>query len=78
MVSGVERILMMRPDPSTRNWVPGETLQDLMWENGQHGILNQFEPYAVPGLSLFSVDEDRIRRDSLPVLKHRVRQEITT
>lgn len=35
----VETLLAMRPDPNTRSWVPGETLQDLLLENGQHGVL---------------------------------------
>jgi ribosomal protein S27E len=79
MVHGVERLLMMRPDPTTRNWYPGETLGDLMMENGTHGIFDKFEHLAVtPGESLFSVDDDRIRRDKLPALKPRIRQEIAS
>jgi hypothetical protein len=77
MVRGVERLLMMRPDPSTRNWFPGETLGDLMMENGAHGILDQFQHLAVtPGVSLFTVEEGRIRMDNLPALKPRIRREI--
>lgn len=36
---GVETILLMRPDEKTRNWHPGETLNDLLNENIAHGIL---------------------------------------
>lgn len=76
---GVERVLMMRPDPSTRNWFPGETLIDLMRENGEHGILDNLERLNLavsPGDVVFSADETRIRVDHLPVLKPRIRQEI--
>jgi hypothetical protein len=34
----IERILMERPDPFNRNWLPGETLHDLLGENITHGI----------------------------------------
>lgn len=80
IIVGVERLLMMRPDPSTRNWVPGETLHDLMFENGAHGIFDNLEQHGViaePGTSLLSVDDQGIRADRLPALKPRVRQEIT-
>lgn len=73
MVAGVERLLMMRPDPSTRNWVPGETLHNLMWENGEHGLLSN----PPPDVKLLMVLEDqRIRVDNAPMLKHRVRKAI--
>lgn len=81
MVYGVERILMMRPDPSTRNWFPGETLNDLMWENGIHGIFDNLEQLNLsvnPGDMLFAVEENRIRSDKLPALKPRTRQQIGT
>lgn len=35
----IEAILLMRPDPNTRNWVPGELLDDLVMQNAEHGIL---------------------------------------
>lgn len=78
MVNGVERLLMMRPDPSTRNWHPGETLHDLMWENGEHGILDEFRLGITPkiGEPLMVLEVDRIRTDNVPVLKHRVRKAI--
>lgn len=34
----IEAILLMRPDPNTRSWNPGETLCDLVMENAAHGI----------------------------------------
>lgn len=41
----IEAILLMRPDPNSRNWVPGETLADLIMQNAEHGI-------QVPGVDL--------------------------
>lgn len=70
MVKGVERLLMMRPDPSTRNWLPGETLPDLMWENGAHGIFDGLTealgvtPETTP--CLLSAVDNRIQIDLLP------------
>lgn len=37
-VADVGRMLLMRPDPTTRNWTPGETVDDLLEENLTHGI----------------------------------------
>jgi hypothetical protein len=66
VVAGVERLLGMRPNPKNRNWMPGETLTDLMWENGAHGVFDNVE--AVPGTSMLSVEEGRIVTDLLPAL----------
>lgn len=70
MIRGVERLLSMRPLPYTRNWWPGETLNDLVWENGEHGVLTRhLEPLGdQPGSLLLSVSETEIRTDSLPVM----------
>lgn len=65
-VRGVVRLLSMRPDVSTRNWHPGETLVDLVAENGAHGILERFLVEAPPGTALLSVDDARVRLDELP------------
>lgn len=35
----IEAILAMRPVPRTQNWVPGETLEDLLAENAAHDCL---------------------------------------
>lgn len=35
----IERILAMRPVPGTRNWLPGETLANLLEENAAHDCL---------------------------------------
>lgn len=70
MVKGVERLLMMRPDPSTRNWLPGETLPELMWENGMHGIFDGLDEAlgVAPGdtRNLLSVADDHVQVDGLP------------
>jgi hypothetical protein len=63
-VYGVERLLMMRPHVKNRNWIPGETLIDLMVENAANGV---FDPIsAEPGVSLLQVEEARIVHDALP------------
>ena len=34
----LEALLMLRPDPETRNWWPGETVDDLRVQNAEHGV----------------------------------------
>lgn len=67
MVYGIERLLMMRPDPSKRNWQPGETLVDLMIENGEHGIFSDLPE----GMDQLTVESGRIRMDTLPATSRR-------
>lgn len=57
-VYGIERLLLMRPRPENQNW-DGETLTELMWENGVHGIFDKPRGELV-------VDGVGIRRDELP------------
>lgn len=38
-VEDIERLLLARPVPATRNWEPGEDLVGLLAENIQHGIV---------------------------------------
>ena len=33
----IEEILLARPDAANRNWFPGETVDDLLAENAEHG-----------------------------------------
>ena len=40
--AAIEAVLMRRPDPTTRNWSPGETVAGLVADNRAHGC-------AVPG-----------------------------
>jgi hypothetical protein len=65
MVEGVERLLMMRPNPNNRNWEPGETLHDLAFENALHGIFDGL-PSLSPGVTPFAVTDTEIRTDDLP------------
>lgn len=75
MCRGIERLLSMRPDELNRNWVPGETLIDLMAENAKHGVFGQLDP-APPGTPLLVVEEERIRVDHLPALGRRIRKAV--
>jgi hypothetical protein len=34
----IEHLLILRPDVTTRNWLPGETTDDLWLENIRHGV----------------------------------------
>lgn len=34
----IEQVLAMRPNPANRNWLPTETVLDLILENEAHGI----------------------------------------
>jgi hypothetical protein len=66
----VERLLMMRPQPHTRNWAHPETLHDLMRENTVHGLYDDLvrelaQVYA-PGTELLHLDDERIVIDRLP------------
>jgi hypothetical protein len=40
----IEELLLARPEPHTRNWHPGETALDLMFENVAHGIAHSTTP----------------------------------
>lgn len=55
----IERLLLMRPLEQHRNWLPGETLHDLLAENVAHGIGPRVgEEIAIIG--------DMITLDTLP------------
>ena len=36
--AAIVALLDVRPDPTKRNWAPGETLGDLAAENAEHGL----------------------------------------
>ena len=67
MREGVERLLMMRRNPFYRSWEQGETLEDLLWENGMLGVFDGAESSGPPQIA-FSVDGDNIITDQLPEL----------
>ena len=69
MVYAIERLLLMRPNEAHRSWNPGETLHDLMRENGELGLFSDIEALgASPGDVLLSVDDGGIRRDLMPII----------
>jgi hypothetical protein len=37
-MSQIEAALLVRPVPNNRNWRPGETVEDLIAENIEHGL----------------------------------------
>lgn len=37
-MKAIERVLMARPNPASRNWLPSETVADLEAENEKHGL----------------------------------------
>jgi hypothetical protein len=70
MVAGIGRILLMRPHRKNQNWLPGETLQDLMQENAEHGILTMHAAALEPG-PVYGIQDDRLIFDALPTLNPR-------
>lgn len=40
-VHNIEKLVMSRPVPASRNWLPGEDLHDLLGENIAHGLVPQ-------------------------------------
>lgn len=53
---GIETILLMRPAEKTRNWLPGETMTDLLVENAAHGIFPRGLTGAESGLLMQTID----------------------
>jgi hypothetical protein len=43
----INALLAARPQPETRNWLPGETVEDLLAENAIHGLLPADGPSRV-------------------------------
>lgn len=72
MVYSIERLLLMRPILHTQNWMPGETLHDLTWENAEHGVLT-VTPEILDGLGStpLIVEDGKIRTDKLPMTRRR-------
>jgi hypothetical protein len=69
MVHGIERLLLMRPDPTKQNWLPGETLSDLLEENVTHGVFAAIpEVDETPRLTIVG---ERITVDTMPVTHRR-------
>jgi hypothetical protein len=70
MVYGIERLLLLRPNPKNQNWLPGETLNDLQMENALHGVYD-LAVDAAPGTALMVATDTELRVDMLPVLNPR-------
>lgn len=49
-------LLGYRPDWATRNWLPGESVTDLMMENFQHGIEHATRPELGAAASILVLD----------------------
>jgi dihydrofolate reductase len=62
-------VLSQRPDEKTRNWLPGETITDLLMENAAHGI---DMPGIEPGTDdvLTEVDGRAVSGALLPAIEH--------
>lgn len=75
----IERLLLMRPIAYTQNWNPGETLQDLMRENAEHGVFDGLKTLEMgSGQSLLIIDDDGIRADRLPVTRRRELKQVSS
>lgn len=76
-IEAIEKLLMQRPVPQTRNWSPGEDLTGLLMENVTHGITgveaDQIEP-GQPSLRLLEVRGDDIVTDRLALSAHGARR----
>jgi hypothetical protein len=68
MVHNIERLLLMRPDPTKQNWLPGETLADLLEENATHGVFAAIPEDPNPRLTVVG---ERITVDTMPVTHRR-------
>lgn len=69
LVESVERLLLMRPNRKNQNWLPTETLADLIHDNAAHGV---FTRHAVDGFgAMFKTLDNRIVFDPLPTLNPR-------
>ena len=55
----IETMLLMRPHRRNRNWNPGESLHDLMYENLAHGISPPVTQELL-GKPVFAIAGDRI------------------
>lgn len=54
--AAIEQALMLRPNPGNRNWVPGESVLDLLLENLRHGIALVTSPELGASASPFVLD----------------------
>lgn len=62
--AAIEYVLDMRPDPNTRNWESGETIEQLLMENAAHGILppevREVDMTRRAGYDLIATEDERV------------------
>lgn len=62
--AAIEYLLAMRPDPATRNWDTHETIEQLLMENAEHGILppevREVDMAKRAGYDLLEVEDGRV------------------
>jgi hypothetical protein len=59
-VADIEALVMPRPVPATRNWLPGETMLDLLAENIEHGIVPTAALEGGPTRKLLEIIGDEV------------------
>ena len=59
-VADIEALVMPRPVPATRNWLPGESLGDLLAENIEHGLVPTEALTGGPTRKLLEVVGDQV------------------
>ena len=64
-VSDIEKLVMPRPVPGTRNWVPGEDLHDLLKENIEHGLVPSEALNDGPTRPILGIYDDQVIVGSL-------------
>lgn len=70
-VSEIEALVMPRPVPATRNWLPGEALHDLLAENVAHGIVPTSALEGGPTRKLLEIVGDQVTVGQLGFAEHR-------
>lgn len=58
--AAIEALLLMRPVPATRNWLPGETLADLIAENAAHGVFSRALADLTGSITLAAIVDERL------------------
>lgn len=66
-IADLERVLLARPVPTNRNWRPGETLEELVAQNFEHGIV----PTPVLEGRPFRIVDDQVEAGALDFFDRR-------
>jgi hypothetical protein len=59
-IADLERVLLARPVPATRNWSPGETLHALVAENIERGLVPSDALNGGPSRGLLEIGGDHL------------------